>query len=83
MICPLYNIPCHYCNDLGECVGTCMVDCQWTFNFLKMEKSLVREDTGEIVTTEKLTDTERQLALKTEYDFKLPLSEQGGKEATA
>jgi len=40
-----------------------MVDCSWHFDYKKMEKALIREDTGEVVTTAALTDSERQLML--------------------
>jgi hypothetical protein len=40
-----------------------MVECSWHFDYKKMEKALIREDTGEVVTTAALTDTERQLML--------------------
>jgi len=40
-----------------------MVDCSWTFDFDKNEKSLIRIDTGEEVERKPLTESERQLAM--------------------
>jgi hypothetical protein len=45
-----------------------MVECEWTFNFIKLEKSLVRQDTGEVISTEPLTDSERQLAISADIE---------------
>ncbi len=36
----------------------------WRFDFMKNEKNLIREDTGEVVETKPMTDEERQIALE-------------------
>lgn len=38
------------------------VDCVWSFNFSVNKKSLIRQDTGDIVEEHALTEAERQLA---------------------
>ena len=40
------------------------VECFWRFDFMKNEKNLIREDTGEVVETKAMTDEERQIALE-------------------
>lgn len=40
------------------------VECSWHFDFMKNEKNLIREDTGEVVETKPMTDEERQIALE-------------------
>lgn len=40
------------------------VECFWRFDFMKNEKNLLRDDTGEVVETKAMTDEERQIALE-------------------